>query len=62
MPRKYRVFDLYDNFGSIGEADTLEEAQSLADQWEQETDGECELLIQRWSETYQTYVLLKALF
>ncbi|MBR1555707.1 MAG: hypothetical protein IJ644_10010 [Oscillospiraceae bacterium] len=59
MPKKYRVVDLYENTGILGDADTLEDAQTIAGQWEYETDGECDVVIMQWDDTYQAYVAMK---
>lgn len=59
MPKKYLVFDLYDCRGAICECDTLEDAEVGAGMWEAETDGECDLIIQKWSDTYQVYTGLE---
>ena len=56
MPKKFRVYDLYECYGVVSECDTLEEARKIVRSWKEETDGECELIIQRWSDTYYAYV------
>jgi hypothetical protein len=56
MPRKYRVFDLYEAYGTVADCDTMEEAENIVSQWTEETDGECDLVIMEWSEIYSCYV------
>lgn len=58
MPKKYRVIDLYGNTGTLGDADTLEDAETIAGQWEYETDGECDVVIMQWNEVYQAYTTI----
>jgi len=59
MPKKYRVIDLYENTGILEDADTLEDAENIAGQWEYETDGECDVVIMQWSEVYQAYTAIE---
>lgn len=58
MPKKYRVIDLYGNTGILGDADTLEDAETIAGKWEYETDGECDVVIMQWNEVYQAYTTI----
>jgi len=57
--RKFRVIDLYGNTGILGDADTLEDAETIAEQWKCETDGECDVIIMQWSEVYQAYTAIE---
>ena len=59
MPKKYRVIDLYGNTGILGDADTLENAETIAGKWEYETDGECYVVIMQWNEVYQAYTAIE---
>lgn len=46
--KKYFVFDWYEDWNDpefIGEFDTVEEAEEACDDWEAETDGECDCII-----------------
>lgn len=54
--RKYRVFDMYEAYGTVADCDTREEADKIVSQWTDETDGECDLTIMEWSEIYSCYV------
>jgi len=56
MPKKYRVFDMYEAYGTVADCDTREEADKIVNQWTDETDGECDLTIMEWSEIYSCYV------
>jgi len=59
MPKKYQVFDLYECYGSVGEFDTYGEACMAAAFWRKETDGECDLVILKWNDTYQAYTSIE---
>ena len=54
--RKYRVFDMYEAYGTVADCDTREEADKIVSQWTEETDGECDLTIMEWSEICSCYV------
>ena len=46
--KKYFVLDWYDDWNDpefIGEFDTVKEAEEACDNWEAETDGECDCII-----------------
>lgn len=53
--KKYRILDLYENYGLIGEFDRYGEACRAAELWKLETDGECDLIMFRWNEISQIY-------
>ncbi len=59
MPKKYRVIDLYGNTGILGDADTLEDAETIAERWKHKTDGECDVVIMQWNEVYQAYTAIE---
>lgn len=44
--KKYRLVDYYENYGIVGEYDTIEEMKKAAQNWLSETDGECKLRYQ----------------
>lgn len=56
MPKKYRLYDLYECYGKVAESDDLYDVIQAAEKWEEETDGECDLIFQEWSDIYQTYI------
>lgn len=46
--KKYFVLDWYEDWNDpdfIGEFDTVEEAEEACDNWEADTDGECDCII-----------------
>ena len=51
MKHKYRVVDTMDWFETLGIVDTLKEAKALAMERFLDTDGECEITIQRSTES-----------
>jgi len=54
-PKKYRLCDLYEDYGIIGEFDTYGEICQAAERWKAETDGECDLIMFRWNASAQSY-------
>ena len=57
MPKKYRLYDMYDCYGTVFESDDLNEVRNMANRWLEETDGECDMIIQKWSEKHHVHVL-----
>ena len=57
--KKFRVYDLYENCGAVGEFDTYAEACTAAALWRKETDGECDPVILKWNDTYQAYTAIE---
>lgn len=48
MKKRYVVLDWYEDLYDpyyIGEYDTMEEAETAADKFEEDTDGECDITI-----------------
>lgn len=62
---KFKLYDMhsYDDRiqGEIVRSNDLRDIRNAAHEWKTATHEECELIIQKWSETYQTYVLLESL-
>jgi hypothetical protein len=54
--KRYQLVDNYENYGYIGEYDTLEEMKKTASEWEEDTDGECDLELQEWYEPLGEYL------
>lgn len=54
--RKYKLVDCYEDYTVIGFYSTLNTARQAADDYRRETDGECDLTLFRWSNTYSAYV------
>ena len=48
--KEFIVKDFYENYGTIGEYDTIREAKKGMREWEKETDGECDLVLYRYNE------------
>lgn len=66
---KFRLYDMhsYDGIahgiiqGEIIRSNDLRDVRKAAHEWKIATNAECELIIQRWSDAYETYVLLESL-
>lgn len=62
---KFRLYDMhsYDDIiqGEVIRSNDLRDVRKAAHEWKIATNAECELIIQRWSDTYETYVLLESL-
>lgn len=66
---KFRLYDMhsYDGIahgiiqGEIIRSNDLRDVRKAANEWKIATNAECELIIQRWSDTYKTYVLHESL-
>lgn len=43
--KNYLLWDYYDGYGQIGDYDTEAEARAAAKQWNEETDGECQIVM-----------------
>lgn len=54
--KRYQLVDNYEGYGYIGEYDTLEELKKAASEWEEDTDGECDLELQEWYEPLGEYL------
>lgn len=55
MTGGYQVCDLYECFGVVGVYDTLEGAEKATRDWEEETDGKCDVIIRKWDEALCAY-------
>lgn len=53
--KKYQLYDFYECYGAVADCDTLEEIKQEAEQWESETDGECDLIVRQWDEKLLGY-------
>lgn len=54
--KRYQLVDNYEDYGYIGEYNTLEELKKAASEWEEDTDGECDLELQEWYEPLGEYL------
>lgn len=43
--KNYLLWDYYEGYGRIGDYDTEAEARAAAKQWNEETDGECQIVM-----------------
>ena len=43
--KEFMLFDYYEDYGHIGDYDTEEEARKAWDEWREETDGECNVVL-----------------
>lgn len=48
MMKAYYLWDYYEDYGFIGDYDTEEEARAAAEEWIEETDGECRVAVFGW--------------
>lgn len=61
--KKYRLYDMYDRSDSIlvCQSDSIQEVTSSAIRWNiEETDGECDLYLFRYSESEHKYRLVSS--
>lgn len=56
--KKFRLMDYCDNFGLVGDFDTYEEMVEYAEEWEEETDGECNLAYYEWNNDIHCYAYI----
>lgn len=45
--KNFILWDYYENYGLVGKYDTEAEAREAAKQWNDDTDGECQIVIFR---------------
>ena len=45
--KRFILWDYYENYGLVGKYDTEAEAREAAKQWNDDTDGECQIVIFR---------------
>ena len=45
--KHFILWDYYENYGLVGKYDTEAEAREAAKQWNDDTDGECQIVIFR---------------
>ncbi|MBE6855850.1 MAG: hypothetical protein E7500_00250 [Ruminococcus sp.] len=54
--KRYRLYDYAEDYGVVGYYDTIEEARKAKTEWEHDTDGDCDLDIQKWDEEKGKYL------
>lgn len=55
MKKRYRLYDYAEDYGVVGYYDTLKEARKAKAEWENDTDGDCDVDIQEWNEENGKY-------
>ena len=53
--RNFIIWDYYDDYGFIGGYDTEAEAREAAKQWNDDTDGECQIVMYAFSVSKDRY-------
>lgn len=53
--KNYYLWDYYEDYGHIGDYDTKAEAKAAAENWREETDGECRMSLFEWCDTTNSY-------
>lgn len=55
--KNYKVVDTYDGYDLLGYADTREEANKLAEEQVEATDGECYIVIRKLEEDGKYHIV-----
>ena len=53
--KNFILWDYYENFGLVGKYDTEAEAREAAKQWNDDTDGECQIVMFRLANDKKGY-------
>lgn len=53
--KNFILWDYYENYGLVGKYDTEAEAREAAKQWNDDTDGECQIVIFRLANDKKGY-------
>lgn len=53
--KRFILWDYYENYGLVGKYDTEAEAREAAKQWNDDTDGECQIVIFRLANNKKGY-------
>ena len=53
--KRFILWDYYENYGLVGKYDTEAEAREAAKQWNDDTDGECQIVIFRLANDKKGY-------
>ena len=56
--KNFILWDYYENFGLVGKYDTEAEAREAAKQWNDDTDGECQIVIFRLANDKKGYEIV----
>ena len=53
--KNFIIWDYYENYGLVGKYDTEAEAREAARQWNDDTDGECQIVMFRLANDKKGY-------
>ena len=53
--KRFILWDYYENYGLVGKYDTEAEARAAAKQWNDDTDGECQIVMYTYSTSRNRY-------
>ena len=53
--KNFIIWDYYENYGLVGKYDTEAEAREAAKQWNDDTDGECQIVMFRLANNKKGY-------
>ena len=56
--KNFILWDYYENYGLVGKYDTEAEAKEAAKQWNDDTDGECQIVIFRLANDKKGYEIV----
>ena len=56
--KNFILWDYYENYGLVGKYDTEAEAREAAKQWNDDTDGECQIVIFRLANDKKGYEIV----
>ena len=56
--KNFILWDYYENYGLVGKYDTEAEAREAAKQWNDDTDGECQIVIFRLANDKRGYEIV----
>ena len=56
--KNFILWDYYENFGLVGKYDTEAEAREAAKQWNDDTDGECQIVMFRLANDKKGYEIV----
>lgn len=59
MPKRFRLYDVYEGYDLLGEFDTMSEVRRAALQYDADTDGECCLMVARFYKVPGRYEVLR---
>lgn len=58
--KEFYLWDYYEDYGRIGDYDTEAEAREAAKEWNDETDGECQVVLFKFCEKTKKYEVVSA--